>query len=99
MRGALKVVGVMLAVPLAYSVLLLVFGSSLALWGALFVAGLLGMSWFHRARQHASWKPYIIIWILLAGAMWYASKSDWCLTPDNPLHVQLPALFCPFPQQ
>jgi len=89
----------MLVVPLLYSVLLLVFGAPLALWSAVFFAGLLGISWFHRARQRSGMKPYIIIWILLAGVMFYASKSEWCSTPDNPLNVQIPALFCPFPQK
>ena len=87
----------MLAVAIAYSALSLVFATPLALWGALFVAGLLGMYWFHRARTRPVFKPYLFVWIILAGALWYASSHRWCTSAPT-LPVELPSLFCPFPQ-
>ena len=88
---------VMVVVALAYSALVLVFDAPLALWGALFVAGLLGMYWFHRARRRPVFKPYFFIWVVLAGALWYASSQHWCASATT-LPIELPSLFCPFPQ-
>jgi hypothetical protein len=99
MGGALKVFLVMLAVPLVYSGLLFVFDSPLALWGALFTSGLLGIWWFHRARRRPVFMPYIVVWIILGGMMWYASFRSDCSLKVAGRSIELPALFCPFPQQ
>lgn len=99
MGGAFKVFVMMLSVPLLYSGLLLVFGAPLALWGALFIAGLLGIFWFHRARRRPVFMPYIIIWVILGGAMWYAGSKGGCSLGVASRSVELPKLFCPFPQK
>jgi FtsH-binding integral membrane protein len=96
MGGALKTVLVMLAVPLAYSGLSIVFGSALSLWGAVCAAGLLGVMWFHRARRRPVFLPYIIIWVLLFGGLYYASGSVYCASAD--VSPNLPPILCPFPQ-
>ena len=97
MGGAFKVVLVMLAVPLAYAGLSQVFGFGLSLWGAVCIAGLLGVMWFHRARRKPVFMPYIIIWVLLFGGLYYASGSAYCSSPDASPH--LPSILCPFPQK
>ncbi len=97
MKGALKVFVVMIVVACAYSALLIIFDMPLALWGSLFVAGLLGMYWFHRARRRPVFKPYILFWILFGVFLWYASNQGWCSPSQQALPIALPDLFCPFP--
>lgn len=94
--GAFKIVIVMLVVPLAYSALSLAFGPGLSLWGAVFAAGLLGVMWFHRARRKPVFFPYIIIWAMLFGGLYYASRSAYCTSADA--SPKLPRILCPFPR-
>lgn len=88
----------MLAVPLVYSGLSFAFGPALSLWGAVAVAGLLGIVWFHRARRRPVFLPYIVIWIILGGALWYASTHNWCSADNKTLPFKVPGIFCPFPR-
>jgi len=96
MTSAFKVFLVMLAVPVAYIGFSTVFGSALSLWGAVFAAGFLGIAWFHRARTRGLYMPYIILWAMFFGGMYYASTSAYC---DSGGRVaQLSAMLCPFPR-
>ena len=96
MASAFKVILVMLTVLLAYSGLSQFFATPLALWGAVFAAGFLGIAWFHRARTRSLYMPYIIIWGLLFGGMYYASTSVYC--DSGGAAARLSAMLCPFPR-
>lgn len=96
MKNSLKVFFVMLVVPIAYAGLSRFFAVPLALWGSVLAAGLVGISWFHRARSKGHYIPYLILWGLLFGAMYTISGSSYC--EPGGMAANLSALFCPFPK-
>lgn len=96
MKNAIRVFLVMLAVPVAYAGFSRFFAVPLALWGSVLAAGFLGISWFHRARSKGLYIPYLILWGLLFGAMYYMSGSAYC--EPGGMAANLSSLFCPFPR-